>query len=401
MQLVVSAPGKVILHGEHAVVYGKTALATALDMRTSVRLAVTEGATTQGTESRVALADFGLLALTFQTADLSAMGKARSDPVGVDREALLSDIEAYLANHVQQETTPEARLALKTFLQILVAVVPHERLASVAIQASVQSALPIGAGLGSSAAFAVCIATVALLIAGSIQQTSNLSPSQLELINKWALYAETTMHGTPSGVDNTVGTYGGLIQFARTASGINMTPLTDLPKLRILLVNTQQSRSTKALVANVRTNFDKFPSIVPPVIDLMETIGVQALADLRKLSLDQGASAEIYERLKFYISANHALLSVVQVDHPKLVAVRSCAERFGFGCKLTGAGGGGCAFILLPPDASPETVAALVHAITNLHVQYNALLVGNEEPSQPFLVWETNLGSQGVRIDTA
>lgn len=122
--------------------------------------------------------------------------------------------------------------------------------------------LPVGAGLGSSAA--LCVATSAALtrlsslisrgkggrvgdgtaqaLAGSTEaldegdkqvtagggegtgQRRRPSPSELELINSWAYAGETVLHGTPSGLDNTVSCYGGAIKFVKGVDGSgNMT----------------------------------------------------------------------------------------------------------------------------------------------------------------------------------
>jgi len=70
----------------------------------------------------------------------------------------------------------------------------------VGIRAKITSTLPVGAGLGSSAAFSVCCAAGMLkLFRGEMD---------LHIINSWALLAEKIIHGTPSGVDNSVSTFG-------------------------------------------------------------------------------------------------------------------------------------------------------------------------------------------------
>jgi mevalonate kinase len=74
----------------------------------------------------------------------------------------------------------------------------------------VKSELPVGAGLGSSASFSVCLAASMLNHFGylTLNEGSSIMSSDLTTINEWALYAEKVIHGNPSGVDNTVGTYG-------------------------------------------------------------------------------------------------------------------------------------------------------------------------------------------------
>lgn len=74
------------------------------------------------------------------------------------------------------------------------------------------SNLPVGAGLGSSASYSVCLATGLLLALGHISlpdendRASALSAA--ELINQWAFQAEKVIQGNPSGIDNAVSTFG-------------------------------------------------------------------------------------------------------------------------------------------------------------------------------------------------
>lgn len=76
----------------------------------------------------------------------------------------------------------------------------------------VSSDLPVGAGLGSSATYSVCLATGLLLVLGHISIPNNNSnqtdTSAAKLINQWAYQAEKIIHGRPSGIDNSVATYG-------------------------------------------------------------------------------------------------------------------------------------------------------------------------------------------------
>jgi mevalonate kinase len=70
----------------------------------------------------------------------------------------------------------------------------------------VRSALPVGAGLGSSASYSVCLATGFLLNFGHISLASGGQGA--ELINKYSFEAEKIFHGNPSGIDNAVATFG-------------------------------------------------------------------------------------------------------------------------------------------------------------------------------------------------
>ena len=83
---------------------------------------------------------------------------------------------------------------------------------------TVTSQLPLSSGLGSSAAFCVSIsgALLALSSCGGLDHSQEgwlvFEESELELVNKWAFEGEKIIHGKPSGIDNTVSTYGMLAQ---------------------------------------------------------------------------------------------------------------------------------------------------------------------------------------------
>lgn len=69
--------------------------------------------------------------------------------------------------------------------------------------------LPIGGGLGSSASFAVSAASALLVLIGIVDaDQKNWKEENYKLINDWAFQAEKIVHGTPSGIDNSVSTYG-------------------------------------------------------------------------------------------------------------------------------------------------------------------------------------------------
>lgn len=81
---------------------------------------------------------------------------------------------------------------------------------------SVKSYLPVGAGLGSSASYSVCVATALLKLAGFLDESSGLDVAcQRDLVNQWAFQAEKVIHGNPSGIDNTVSTLGGAVIFKK------------------------------------------------------------------------------------------------------------------------------------------------------------------------------------------
>ncbi|KAJ3192668.1 hypothetical protein HK101_006151 [Irineochytrium annulatum] len=77
------------------------------------------------------------------------------------------------------------------------------------VSIQVQSKIPVGAGLGSSASYSVCV-SAGLLLRGNYVKADDaggFNAADLELINQWALISEKVIHGNPSGIDNTLCTY--------------------------------------------------------------------------------------------------------------------------------------------------------------------------------------------------
>ncbi|KAJ3260124.1 hypothetical protein HK103_001200 [Boothiomyces macroporosus] len=108
---------------------------------------------------------------------------------------------------------------------------------------SIRSEIPVGAGLGSSASFCVCIAASLLILKEDISLEFN--ELDLKKINDLAFEGERVLHGSPSGVDNTLATYGGAKIYQKNQ------PLEDLKgfkELDILLTDTKVEKNTKRQV---------------------------------------------------------------------------------------------------------------------------------------------------------
>lgn len=141
--------------------------------------------------------------------------------------------------------------------------------------------LPIGAGLGSSAAFSVALAAACCLLRGAADSQWQVpSAAQQRTINQWAFAAEVLLHGSPSGLDNTTSSLGGFVFFRREAQ--EAVPLCErlqegraLPPLRLLLLNTRQARSTRLLVAKVQALRSRLPLVVTPVLDSIHAISLR------------------------------------------------------------------------------------------------------------------------------
>lgn len=184
-------------------------------------------------------------------------------------------------------------------------------------------------------------------------------------ISKWAFCSEKIMHGTPSGLDNTICTYGNIVKFYK---GVTPTTIKLKTPLNILLVDTKVTRSTMILVNKVRKLKNDHPKMIGAVLDAMgylveDTVGVlenfggqDDIESFDKLKVTTlAATIQFYFTICFlsfqmFFHINNNLLRSIGVSHPVLEKIFTIAETNNFGCKLTGAGGGGYATILLPSD---------------------------------------------------
>lgn len=195
--ITVSAPCKIHLLGEHTVVYGKPALLATVNLRITANI-------------------------------LPAKIKTRT----------LEEIQKVIEPIIKKE------LGIKN-------IPPY--------QLTITSQLPIGAGLGSSAA--VSAAYIAALL-------SFLKVNwDLKLINELTYQAEKVFHGNPSGGDNSTVVFGGLIWFRKESPDLKLiqpVPFTIPHKLakNFVLINTgKPSETTKQMVELVATHKDKYKKI--------------------------------------------------------------------------------------------------------------------------------------------
>ncbi|MEM2537351.1 MAG: mevalonate kinase, partial [Candidatus Bathyarchaeia archaeon] len=210
----------------------------------------------------------------------------------------------------------------------------------VGLNVEVHSTVPVAAGLGSSAA-------VASAVAAAVGAALNVEMSK-EDVFRIAFEAEKIMHGTPSGVDPAISTFGGTMLFQLDTGFKPLEVKADIP---LVIGNTGVERSTRVQVAKVRELRDKYPQIIEPMMRTAREIVLQAVEALRKGDL---------QTLGELMNINHALLYGLGVSDESLEWLINAARRAGaLGAKLTGAGGGGCMIAL----ASMERLEKVLEAV--------------------------------------
>ncbi len=393
----------------------------------------------------------------------------------------------HLPEMAQKAVVPVAFLALAMLGRHLLATTANSAFGSsplgvtVTIEGAATSTLPIAAGLGSSAAFSVATAGALLSlyrqleaiiaeaegtladsvepsgVAGSVAPASAphavaaagrsvIRPSEtdLALINAWAYSAETLFHGAPSGLDNTVATYGGAIAYRKSPQYIHRVQ--NMPTLPILVTNTFVPKDTKSLVAGVRRRYTAHPSIIAPTIEAIEEISHAFLDRVERQAMEAGAvnarglmvgvSADASDMARTpkkggqggfkssgssspvsvdsplpddssmaslvrdtisLVSMNQGLLDTLGVGHGAIDHVRATVREIlpGAATKLTGAGGGGCTLTLLPASGVPAGVSQrLTEALESQSWNREGLL-----NLRNFKCVETRMAGAGVLVE--
>lgn len=363
---IVSAPGKTIVYGEHAVVHGKAAIAAAISLRSYLLC------TTLSKSKRIVTLKFSDIGLdhTWNIHDLpwsafqhpTKKRKYYDLVTSLDKD-LVDAMQPHIAT-VSPDCEPHCRKILQAaascFLYLFLSLGSES---SPPCVYSMRSTIPIGQGLGSSASVSVCLATALLLQCRALSgphpdQQSKEAEEQLERINRWAFVGELVIHGNPSGVDNTVATNGHAVLFQRKdyTKPPSVNILRDFPELPLLLIDTRQPKSTQAEVAKVGALKKKHPEVVERILDSIDAI-VRSVFRIIETTDFESSSAEAdaaITHLGEMMSINHGLLTSLGVSHPRLERLRYLVDQAGVGwTKLTGAGGGGCAISLLKPQARP------------------------------------------------
>lgn len=193
---------------------------------------------------------------------------------------------------------------------------------STGIKLDMQSDVPLGAGLGSSAAI-----SIASLRALAAYKNHLLSFSWLY---EQGFVMEREFHGTPSGLDHAVCAAQQAMYFRR--EGPEMKPLS-LPSYSIVIMHSAQPKQTSTMVEHVRSQWPQNKTILEKIGAITESIAHNP----------QMSVAELGAKL----TENHHLLQDLGVSTPILdQLVNTALEAGALGAKLAGAGGGGIAFAL-------------------------------------------------------
>ncbi len=296
-----SAPGKVILIGEHAVVYGRPAIAVPVTQVRAKAIVVAEPRSPRGMV-RILAPDIGL-------------------------ETTLEKLP---------ENSPFAVVIHKASAILGIDHIP-------ACSLQITSSIPIAGGMGSGAAV-----SVAVLRALSASIGHPLSDEQISEI---VYEAEKIYHGTPSGIDNTVITYNRPVFFMK---GKPIEILAVKKPFTLVIADTGVKSPTAVAVGDVRQAWEADRQHYEQLFDAVGAVAVSARKAIR---------AGAIEKLGPLMDENHRLLQEMGVSSPELdMLVRAASSTGAMGAKLSGAGRGGSMIALVEPDTSNAVITALLNA---------------------------------------
>jgi len=310
---VCSAPGKVYLFGEHAVVYGEPAIPCAIERRATVRVEPRDDG-----RVRVEASDLSLDGFTVEYE-----GGIGSTP---DVDAPTELVEA--ATEYVEAAVRQARAAAGS---------------DAGFDIAIESEIPLGAGLGSSAA---------VVVAGIDAATRSLgAPLSKEELADRAYRAEFEVQdGQASRADTYCSSVGGAVR----VEGDDCRPL-DAPNLPFVVGFDGGAGPTGELVAGVRDLKERH-GFAADTIGAVGDLVREGESLLSEATPESDPPADLLEGLGELMDFDHGLLSALGVSARSLDAMVWAARGAGAaGAKLTGAGGGGCIVAL---DPAADTVSA-------------------------------------------
>jgi len=302
LKSIASAPGKIILFGEHFVVHGTKAILAAIDKRVTVTSTFTDNKT---------------IKVNSQLGTIEV-------PISSSHEEVKSEFRpfVYLANKIINSEQNVSGLEI-----------------------TIDSDIPIGVGLGSSSA--CCVAAAA-----SISELFNELSS--EEILKMSIEAEKTIFPDTSGADCTVCTYGGMIEYTKNiphyVPPYLIKEIDSTFDLNLVIANSMVPHNTKNSVEKVNKFKENDEERFSELCDLETKLIDEVITAMK----NNDATA-----FGLKMSENQKYLEEIQVSNDTLRDMINSLSEISLGSKITGAGDGGCV-IALVKDENMDKVPALL-----------------------------------------
>ena len=308
------APGKIILFGEHFVVYGNRAILAAIDKYATV--------TSEKTNTQNILISSSLGQTSIQKDENSENVEKKFRPF------------FYIAKKIVEKNNYENGISIK-----------------------IESEIPIGAGLGSSSACCVAAAASVLALFNELEE---------EQVLQLAIDAEKTIFPNTSGADCTVSVHGGIIEYEKKKGFSKIETDNDF---NFLVIDSEQVHSTEKVVNQVKQFKEKNEEMFTELCSEEERLISKALDAMKNNDLIV---------LGKCMAQNQIFLEQIGVSNDLLLQITKEVEMITFGAKITGAGDGGCIIALTKKeDELSEYVNTVKYQTYRISIQKTGMQVFN------------------------
>ena len=286
MTSIAKSPGKIILFGEHFVVYDNRAILGAIDKYATVT----------------------------------------SEKTNTDNILISSSLGQTSIQKDEDESKIEKKF--RPFFHIAKQLISKNNFEK-GISIKIESDIPIGAGLGSSSA--CCVAAAA-----SVSNLFN-NTNEKEIL-ELAIQAEKTIFPNSSGADCTVSVYGGIIEYQRERG---FSKINAENEFNFLIINSEQVHATDKVVERVKKFKEENEDIFSELCSEEERLITKALDSMKNNDL---------EIIGKCMAQNQIFLEQIGVSNDELLLIIKEIEKITLGAKITGAGDGGCIIALTEKD---------------------------------------------------
>ena len=286
MTSISRAPGKIILFGEHFVVYNNRAILGAIDKYATV-----------------------------------TSEKTNTDNILISSSLGQSSIQ-------KDQDVDKVEKKFRPFFYIAKQVISKNNFDK-GISIKIESDIPIGAGLGSSSA--CCVAAAASIL----NLFNNANDNEiLEL----AIKAEKTIFPNSSGADCTVSVFGGIIEYQKEKG---FSKIFTENEFNFLIIDSEQVHATDKVVERVKKFKEENRNVFTELCSEEERLITKVLDSMKNNDLVTIGKC---------MAQNQIFLEQIGVSNDVLLSITKEIEKITFGAKITGAGDGGCIIALTQKD---------------------------------------------------
>jgi len=304
-QIKTSAPGKVILFGEHSVVYNGLGVATSVDKRCFITVTPNKENNilidSRGLNLKEALTENELFKL-FDSIEKLKKENNFDEIKEIGKKDKLNASFFVIANLMKKYSFKPAKILIET---------------------------EVPKNLGSSSSI---FSAVALAVSNFLGK--DLSKKE---ISDFTYEGDIIAHGgTPSGIDNSIVTYGGYLQYKKS-EGIK--PLNINFELPLIFVDSAEPAKTGDTVPYVRKQREENKKFVDQILERLNNISLQSLGALKEQNLELVGEL----MLEYYLELKKLNISTEKLDR----IIEIAAKHKVLGAKPTGGWGGGCCIVLV------------------------------------------------------